>query len=82
MNLRYCEKKLSEFQYIEDTCEEFHFDEFGEVICEVGSNNGGDCYPWDCPRCDFIGSIEYGVGRMGNMEVIELVEVIREVIDE
>jgi hypothetical protein len=82
MELRWVEKRESDFENTENDCNEFHYDECGEFVCEVGENDGGPCYPWECPLCDFVGNIEYGVDGMGNSKTIELVEVIKEVVYE
>jgi hypothetical protein len=80
MGLRWIEKYESDFWDIWGNCSESHHDEFGEDVCEVGENDGGNCYPWECPLCNFVGNVVFGVDGMGNPEIIELVEVIREVV--
>lgn len=58
MKIRYCEKKMIEFFDLECDCMEWHYNEFGEIVCEVNGNYGGECWPGvpGCPLvCEVLG---------------------------
>lgn len=57
MKLRYCEKKEIYFDDLSGKCNVWHYDEFGQVICESEENNITVCWPGSpgCPLvCDVL----------------------------
>lgn len=82
MKLKPIEKYESDFRDVEYDCNEFRYDEFDEIVCEVMENMGGDCYPWECPLCNFVGNtVGDNYDPFGNLEGIELVEVINKITE-